>query len=186
MKTIPILKILFILRAAFLATALFAAAVSVAARQSAPAQAVTGPSEFKIGGAVTTPLVVTAADMKQLPRKTIRVVNTHNNNKTEEYQGVPLALFLAKAGVPQGDQIRGPWMTAYVLVQATDGYRVIFSLGETDSSFLDSELLLADTLNGAPLAGDEGPYKLIAPRDKRPGRWVKMVQSITIVRAPNP
>jgi DMSO/TMAO reductase YedYZ molybdopterin-dependent catalytic subunit len=185
MKFLPILKISPLLGAAFLA-ALFVPVISVAARQSAPAQAVTGPSEFKIGGAVTMPLVVTAADLKQMPRKTIRVVNTHNNNKTEEYGGVPLALFLARAGVPQGDQIRGPWMTAYVLVQAADGYRVIFSLAELDSSFLDSELLVADTMDGAPLAGDEGPYKLIAPHDKRPGRWVRMVQSITVVRVPNP
>ena len=50
-------------------------------------------ADFKTGGAVTTPLVVTAADLKSAARKTIRVVNTHNNNKTEVYEGVPLADF---------------------------------------------------------------------------------------------
>ena len=153
-------------------------------QQSIPARAATGPTEFKIGGAVATPLVVTAADLKSPPRKTIRVVNTHNNNKTEVYEGVPLAELLAKAGVPRGEQIRGPLMATYVLVEAADGYRVVFSLAELDSSFLDSDVLVADKMDGAPISGDEGPYKLVAPHDKRPGRWVRMVKSITVMKAP--
>ena len=150
--------------------ALLPLSVPARGQQSAPPRTATGPAEFKIGGAVATPLVVTAADLKMAPRKTIRVVNAHNNNKTEVYEGVPLAELLAKAGLPQGEQIRGPLMATYVLVEAADGYRVIFSLAELDSSFLDSDVLVADAMDGAPISGDEGPYKLVAPHDKRPGR----------------
>src|ERR1700683_3776618 len=120
-------------RIALLATPLLMLALSSAARQAAPAPVTSGPTEFKVGGAVKTPLVITAADMKSMPRVTVRVVNTHNNNKTEVYEGIALAPLLAKAGLPQGEQIRGPWMAAYVLVEAADGYRVIFSLAELDS-----------------------------------------------------
>jgi DMSO/TMAO reductase YedYZ molybdopterin-dependent catalytic subunit len=169
----------------FLVTAFLTLSLPSAAQQSTPVRPASGPAEFKIGGAVTTPLVVTPGDLKAMPRTTIRVLNTHSN-KTETYEGVPLAVFLSKAGLPQGEQIRGAWMATYVLVEAADGYRVLFSLPELDSSFVDSEVLVADTLDGAPLTGDEGPYKLVAPHDKRPGRWVRMVKSITIVRAPNP
>ena len=162
-----------------------ALAFSSAAQQAAPAQTITGPAEFTIRGDVTTPLTVTSADMKQMPRIVLHVLNAHKK-KYEDYQGVPLALFLAKAGLPQGEKLRGSLMTTYVLVEAADGYRVLFSLAELDSSFLDSEVIVADMLDGSPLSGDEGPYKLVAAHDKRPGRWIRMVKSITIARAPNP
>jgi DMSO/TMAO reductase YedYZ molybdopterin-dependent catalytic subunit len=105
--------------------------------------------------------------------------------KTEVYEGVPLEALLQKAGVPQGEQVRGAAMTSYVLVEAADDYHVIFSLAELDSSFQDSEVLVADTMDGAPLAPDQGPFKLVAPHEKRPGRWVKMVKSITVGRVTN-
>jgi len=100
------------------------------AQQPAQMKVATGPSEFKIGGAVTTPLTVTMEDLKKMPRKTVRVENAHAK-RTEVYEGVPLSALLQKAGVPQGEQIRGAAMTSYVLVEAADDYHVIFSLAET-------------------------------------------------------
>jgi hypothetical protein len=94
-------------------------------------------------------------------------------------------LLLQKAGAPQGDQIRGQWLASYVLVEAADNYRVVFSLAELDAGFLDSDVLVADTLDGAPLSADEGPFKLVAPHEKRPARWVRMVKSITVVKLPS-
>ena len=154
----------------------------VSSTQDMPrSKATTGPSEFKIGGAVSTPFVVTAEDLKKMPRKTLRIENTRAK-KTDVYEGVPLDVLLQKAGVPQGEQIRGAAMATYVLVEAADDYRVVFSLAELDSGFQDSEILMADTLDGAPLAPDQGPFKLVAPHEKRPARWVKMVRSITVGR----
>ena len=153
-------------------------------QQPAPAKASTGPSEVKIGGAVATPFTVSLEDLKKMPRKTLRVENSHAK-KTEVYEGVPLDALLQKAGVPQGEQLRGAGMTSYVLVEAADNYRVLFSLAELDTSFQDSEVLLADTMDGAPLAADQGPFKLVAPHEKRPGRWVKMVSAITVGRVAN-
>jgi DMSO/TMAO reductase YedYZ molybdopterin-dependent catalytic subunit len=154
------------------------------AQHPAPAKATTGPSEFKIGGAVATPLTLTLDDLKKMPRKTLRVENEHAK-RTEVYDGVPLAELLRKAGVPQGEQVRGAAMTSYVLVEAADDYHVIFSLAELDSSFEDSEVLVADMMDGAPLPADQGPFKLVAPHEKRPARWVKMVKSITVGRVSN-
>jgi DMSO/TMAO reductase YedYZ molybdopterin-dependent catalytic subunit len=171
-------------RLASLATILVVLSPLSFAQQPAPAKATTGPSEFKIGGAVATPLTVTMEDLKRMPRKTLRVENAHAK-RTEVYEGVPFEALLQKAGVPQGEQLRGPAMATYVLVEAADNYRVVFSLAELDSGFLDSEVLMADTMDGAPLVTDQGPFKLVAPHEKRPARWVKMVKSITVVRAPN-
>ncbi len=168
-------------RIAFLATLLAALSFPSLAQDMARTKAATGPSEFKIGGAVTTPLTVSAEDFKKMPRKTLRIENTRAK-KTDVYEGVPLEALLQKAGVPQGEQIRGAAMTTYVLIEAADDYRVIFSLAEIDSGFQDSEILLADTLDGAPLAPDQGPFKLVAPHEKRPARWIKMVKSIIVGR----
>ncbi len=153
-------------------------------RQPAQTKETTGPSVFKIGGAVTTPLTVTAEELKKMPRKTLRVENEHAK-RTEVYEGVPLEALLQKAGVPQGEQLRGAAMATYVLVEAADDYHVVFSLAELDSGFQDSGVLVADTMDGAPLAPDQGPFKLVAPHEKRPARWVKMVKSISVGRASN-
>jgi hypothetical protein len=56
---------------------------------------------------------------------------------------------------------------------------VIFSLPELDAEFQDSEVIVADTMNGAPL-DDTGPFRFVAPHDKRPARWIKMLQSVTV------
>jgi DMSO/TMAO reductase YedYZ molybdopterin-dependent catalytic subunit len=96
---------------------------------------------------------------------------------------VLLEELLRKTGVPQGENLRGPSMATYVLAEAADGYRVVFSLAELDSGILDSEVIVADAMDGAPLGDKQGPFRLVAPHDKRPARWVRMLKSITVVRA---
>jgi DMSO/TMAO reductase YedYZ molybdopterin-dependent catalytic subunit len=146
------------------------------------AQTPTLDAELKIAGAVSSPQVVTAADLKKMPRRTLKVVNPHDK-KTEVYEGVVLEELLRRAGVPQGEQLRGPLLATYVIAEAEDSYRVVFSLVELDSGFLDAEVLVADTMDGVPLGANQGPFKLVAPHEKRPARWVRMLKSITIVRA---
>jgi DMSO/TMAO reductase YedYZ molybdopterin-dependent catalytic subunit len=153
------------------------------AQQASPPKPSSGPANFKISGAVTTSLDLTAADLKGMPRKTLRVDNPHSK-KTEVYEGVLVEDLLQKAGVPQGEQLRGQAMATYVLVEAADNYRVLFSLAEFNSSFQDSEIIVADTMDGAPIPGALGPFRLVAPHEKRPARWVEMVKSITVVRVP--
>ena len=150
-------------------------------RAQQPAQM--GPSQITIGGAVAMPLTVSAEDLQKMPQTTIRVMNPHSH-KEEVYQGVALAALLKQAGVPQGEQIRGPWMASYVLAEAADGYRVVFSLAELDSAFVDSEVLLADARDGLPIGAGEGPFRLVAPHEKRPARWVRMLKSLTVVQVP--
>jgi DMSO/TMAO reductase YedYZ molybdopterin-dependent catalytic subunit len=157
--------------------------LSAWAQQAAPPKPLSGPSEFKIDGTVTTPLDLTTADLKGMPRKTLRVENPHSK-KTEVYEGVLVEDLLKKAGVPQGEQLRGQAMATYVLVEAADNYRVVFALEEFNSSFQDSEIIVADTMDGAPIPGALGPFRLVVPHEKRPARWVEMLKSITIVRVP--
>ena len=156
---------------------LIASRVRAGFAQTAPATA-----ELKISGAVSTPLVLTVADLKNMPRKKLTVVNPHDK-KTEAYEGVLLEELLRKAGVPQGKNLRGPAMASYLLAEAADGYWVIFSLAELDSGILDSDVIVADTMDGAPLGAKQGPFRLVAPHEKKPARWVRMLKSITVVHA---
>jgi DMSO/TMAO reductase YedYZ molybdopterin-dependent catalytic subunit len=151
--------------------------------QAAPATAAV--AQLRIAGEVSTPLVLTVADLKKMPRKTLSVVNPHDN-KTETYEGVLLEELLKRAGVAQGEKLRGALMVTYVIAEAEDGYRVVFSLAELDSGILDSDVIVADTMNGESLAPKQGPFRLVAPHEKRPARWVRMLKSITVVRAPAP
>jgi DMSO/TMAO reductase YedYZ molybdopterin-dependent catalytic subunit len=157
----------------------------VARTGEALAQTAPATAELRISGAVTTPLVLTIADLKNMPRRKLSVVNPHDK-KTEAYEGVLLEELLRKAGVPQGENLRGSSMATYVLAEAADGYRVVFSLAELDSGILDSDVIVADTMDGAPLGANQGPFRLVAPHEKRPARWVRMLKSITVARAANP
>ena len=156
---------------------------AITAPAQSPGASADSAATLHVGGAVPTPLTLTIADLKKLPRKTLTVTNSHEK-KTETYEGVLLEELLKRAGIPQGEQMRGQSLAAYVIAEADDGYRVVFSIAEFDSSITDSEIIVADTVDGGPIPGKQGPLRLVAPHEKRPARWVRMLKSITVVRVP--
>lgn len=160
----------------------FSLAVGVIRAQESASPAT--QTELRIGGNVQTPLTLTVADLKKMPRKTLSVVNPRSQKK-ETYEGVPLEEILRKAGVRNGEHLRGAAMSTGVVAEAADGYVVLFSLAELDSGILDGDIIVADTLDGAPLPEKEGPFKIVAPHDKRPARWIRMLKSINVVRVVN-
>jgi DMSO/TMAO reductase YedYZ molybdopterin-dependent catalytic subunit len=160
----------------FLALALYASSVTLG--RSAPSEA-----RLVVKGDVDKPLSLSMDDFHRMPRTTLKVTNPHEG-KTEVYEGVALEELLRRAGVPQGSQLRGAAMATYVEADAADGYRVIFSIAELDADFQNAEVIVADTMDGGPLAEKIGPFRLVVPHDKRPARWVRMLQSITVVRVP--
>jgi DMSO/TMAO reductase YedYZ molybdopterin-dependent catalytic subunit len=147
-------------------------------------QAAATPAQLMVTGDIPKPLSLSLDDLRRQPRTTVRAKNEHQDNNEEVYEGVALATLLKQAGAPQGSQLRGAAMATYVLAEGSDGYRVTFSLAELDSDFEESEVIVADTLNGAPLGGKLGPLRLVVPNDKRPARWVRMLQSIKVVSVP--
>jgi len=61
-------------------------------------------AQLKIGGAVSTPLTLTVADLKAMPRTTLHVENPHDK-KSEVYEGVLLEELLRRVGAPHGRTI---------------------------------------------------------------------------------
>jgi len=144
------------------------------------AQEATTTPTLKVTGAVSTPLTLTIEDLKQMPRRKVSVVNPHDK-KTENYEGVLVEDLLKRAGVPQGEDLKGQLLASYLIFEAEDGYRVAFSIAELDSGIVDSGVIVADTLDGAPLPAKQGPFRVVAPREKRAARWVRMLKTITVV-----
>jgi DMSO/TMAO reductase YedYZ molybdopterin-dependent catalytic subunit len=153
------------------------------AQAPAPAPATTVATDVRltVDGDIDKPMSLTLADLRDLPRQTITVMNEHEK-KDETYQGVPLAEILKRAGVPQGSGLRGPALAISVRAEGADGYMVVFGLGELDSSIEDAGVLVADTLDGQPIPDKIGPLRLVVPHDKRPARWVRMLRTIIVVK----
>jgi Oxidoreductase molybdopterin binding domain len=110
-------------------------------------------------------------------------VSAHSVSGT--FSGVPLTDLLRLVGVAQGDSLRGPALASYVLVEGADGYRAVFGLAEMNDSFSERVPLLADQKDGGALSAKDGPYQLILPGEKRPARWVRQVQRISVVQLPS-
>ena len=96
------------------------------------------------------------------------------------YEGVWLNQVLLISGVPEGGILRGKSLSTYILVEADDGYQVVFSLAELDEEFGNAKVLIADKLNGEALPEGVGPFRLIVPGDQEGGRWVRQVKTITV------
>lgn len=160
--------------------ALFVAVLSapVHAQRQAFAEAVA----LAVTGAVERPLELQMSDLQKMPRTRIEV-KEHDGNSAA-YEGVTLVDLLKSAGVPLGEKLHGANMATYVMAKAKDGYRVVFALQELDPSFTDAKVLVAYAVNGKPLPGGQGPLRIIAPQDKRPARWIRMVEHIEVVKIP--
>lgn len=87
---------------------------------------------------------------------------------------------LLKAGVPSGKELHGENLSKYVLVKCTDGYQVLFSLAELDSSIADKNVIIADMVDGKALPESKGPLRIIAEGEKKPARSSYQVESLII------
>jgi len=136
-------------------------------------------SSVSVNGEVLTPLILKKEDFatyKQLSHKT-----KDKEGKEHEYKGVALVEVLEKAGVTLGGKLRGENLVKVVVVQAADGYEVVYSLPELDPEFSNNVVLLVAEKDGGPLPPGEGAFRLIAPQDKKQARWIREVRSIKVV-----
>jgi DMSO/TMAO reductase YedYZ molybdopterin-dependent catalytic subunit len=132
----------------------------------------------KVTGEVLTPLTLTAADLASMPRT--NAVAKDKQGTPHTFSGVAIADILNKAGVTTGKQLKGENLAKYLLVTCADGYQVVFSLAELDSSFTDRVVILADQEEGKPLPATTGPFRMIVPDEKKPARNSFQVVALTV------
>lgn len=133
-----------------------------------------------VSGDLPMPLKLTLADLAAMPRQTVKIPNPNGGDFA--YEGVSLAEVLKRAGAPNGSSLRGNALASYVLAKASDGYQVVFTLGEIDASFGNTPILIADHRDGAPLSGNQGSLRLVVPNDHEGARSVRMLETLEFVR----
>lgn len=121
--------------------------------------------------------VVRAADLKHLRRTTAR--GSIHGGPVRTFSGIPLGDILVLAGAAVHDS-KGPALAHTLIVEAVDGYRVVFAIAEVDSTLKSRTVMLADRADGKPLPPDEGPWRMVVEGEGRPARWVKQVVAIRL------
>jgi DMSO/TMAO reductase YedYZ molybdopterin-dependent catalytic subunit len=157
------------------------AALRAQGAASAPRTTSAAPG-IRIEGDVPRAITLSADQIRALPRQRIRA--TDHGKPPATYEGVALADVLGQAGVEFGATLRGPRLASYLVVEAADGYRAVFALAELDSAFVAEPVLLVDTMDGQPLPAAAGPYRIVAPNEKRPARWVRQVTVLRVLTTP--
>jgi len=136
--------------------------------------------DLQVMGDVQHELHLTTAELRDLPHVEKSVRDPHSK-KVIKVRGVWMTELLARAGVPLGEKLRGKALVTYLIAEASDGYRVLFSLGEIDPAISGGGVLLTDGENGKPLDEKTGPLRLVVPSDKRAARWVRQVKTLRVV-----
>jgi DMSO/TMAO reductase YedYZ molybdopterin-dependent catalytic subunit len=136
---------------------------------------------LRIEGESARPLTLSRAAFAQLPRTVVQVRD--RDGTVSAYAGVLMRDILALASVPLGEHLRGDRLALYVVVEASDKYRVVFALPEFDAAFTERLVVLADRRDEQPLPAAEGPLRLVIPDEQHRARWVRQVVSIYIRRA---
>jgi len=124
------------------------------------------------------PKTVSASSVQHMPRDTVTMV--FHEQPPVRYHGVSLAAVLKSAGV-RTDSLRGPALATRLVVEASDGYRIVLALSDLDPSLGAKRVLLADRVYGKPLPADEAPRRLIIPGGQRPARSARQVVTIRVI-----
>ncbi|MBB6273922.1 hypothetical protein HDF26_004395 [Pedobacter cryoconitis] len=132
----------------------------------------------RIGGEVTQPLTLSDAEFNTFKKTLVNRKDKDGNNHV--YSGVVLSDLLWKAGAALGKDLRGGNLNKCLLVEAIDGYQVVFALAELDQAFTDRLIILANEMDGKPLPVADGPFRIIVQDEKKPARCIKQVTGMFV------
>ncbi len=140
-----------------------------------------GSPTVRIDGPDGKSITLSAAELDAMTREKAEVADDKGRHAI--YEGVPVIEILQRAGTPSGKDLHGKNLTLYLLVTASDGYHAIYALAELDPGFTARQVLLVDKRDGKDLSSIEGPFRILAPGDKRHARWVRNVTSLSVKSA---
>jgi DMSO/TMAO reductase YedYZ molybdopterin-dependent catalytic subunit len=140
------------------------------------ARAGTPTTQFQVGGAVAHPAIYDLSALRALPATQVAAGG-------HQYAGVSLWSLLDAAGLAVNPGERNGRLAGYVLATGSDGYRVVFSLGELAPDFGNQPVIVAYTMDGQPL-DTSGFARLVVPGDKKGGRSVANLAGLEIIAAP--
>jgi DMSO/TMAO reductase YedYZ molybdopterin-dependent catalytic subunit len=143
-------------------------------------------TQFSLTGGVAHPGTYALANLMSLPATTLTATYLSGSTSvTDTYTGVSLWTLLMSAGLITDPTIKNDVLRKYVAVVGSDGYEVIFSLGEIDPVFGDQPDLVAYADTGGQLGngGPDGFARIVVPGDTAGGRYVSNVTEIAVFDA---
>jgi len=138
------------------------------------------PAALVVQGIGGTSATLSVSDLSKLPQQ---IVKTTDHGMPATFEGVLLTDVLAKVDLPLGEKFHSTGASYYMVVEARDGYRAVFAWAELDSGFMDKSVYVVTKRDGKPLSEKDGPVQLVAPGEKRAGRWVRQVTALKIRQA---
>ena len=167
------------LRAVLLPAGLLAAAFASSMASAAPS------TQLTVTGAVSVPKVYDATSIASLPATTQTVSFLSGTTpQTHTYTGTSLWGLLNGAGIVTDPAVKNDVLDKIVVATGTDGYRVVYSLGELDPNFGNRPDLVAyaETIGGtsAPLGPADGFARTTVPDDVRGGRYVSNLANLDV------
>ena len=141
-------------------------------------------ASIEIKGAVSSPVTVTAEDLKKYPVHDIKSIDILNHKmefkkNLKNVKGVLLKDILGKVtfNAPTPKELS----TFYLICAADDGYKVVYSWNEIFNSEAGDHIMLVTSSDGIPAADAEEGISLITPGDRATGRrYVKNLSEIII------
>lgn len=124
---------------------------------------------------------ITSGSLTKMPQ--VKATIKDHDGKDLNYIGVSLFEVLVQSGVASGEKLRGKELSAYLIAEATDGYRVIFTMAELDPSLGNKSVVLAYRMNDAALPATQPPFRLVFVGDGKQARSIRMLKSIKYVKA---
>lgn len=118
-----------------------------------------------------------ASELALLPQRTI---TTSDRGTPVTFQGVLLTDMLAKVPTPTGDKFHHTAASYYLAAEGRDGYRAVFAWAELDPSIADKAVYVVTKRDGKPLPGNDGPFELVVPGEKRNARWVRQLSVLRV------
>lgn len=147
-----------------------------------PAPPAVPATQLAISGAVTQPLTLDVAALRQFPADQIvelRLPGREAGAPPSVLRGVRLRAVLERAQIKMTDHNTVKKLA--IIASAADGYKAVFSWNELFNAALGDSVLVLFERDGKPLAPAEGPLALISGQDIRTGpRHVKWLQSVEV------
>ncbi len=145
-----------------------------------PAFAADVPSTvLAVGGNVAQPATYTLDALQALPQHEVALPAP--DGRPRLYRGVLLRDLVALAKPVEAG--RFDLRRSLIVARATDGYLALFTWAELFNTPAGDSVLVAWSLDGAPLGDGEGAFALVAAQDLRSGpRHVRWLEAIDLRR----
>jgi len=109
-------------------------------------------------------LKLSTVELASLPQAEVTI---SDHGKTAKFSGVELHILLERVGMAAGERLRGKEVAKSVVIEASDGYRAVFSLAELSPEFTDRKVILASRRDGKALSAEAGPFQIAVEGEKK-------------------